>query len=170
MKLIYEFTIYLRNMAIVLAVGFFLMAFSSYQERLEETVQIEKSLTTAEKGFLRIKTRMGGGQRVRTINAYGYIEGIDSSNVDSRRVIMGIGEVYSKEFEKDEGELIPIWYEVKNNFVYARVYKTPKETVDELIDGTNQSKSLYIKVTFILMLIPIFFYLLQRFLSRFVKE
>lgn len=163
MKTIHEFMVFLKFGSIFLAIGTLLMTCNAHNDDLKEIEKIKNGIETAKKGFLRIKTYSGRGSRSVTISVYGYIEGVDSSIVDSRRVIIGVGEVYSKDFEdKFEEDLIPIWYDVSKNFVYARVYKTSKETITKMSEAVERSKKLYIKANLILMFLPFLFYFFQK--------
>jgi hypothetical protein len=169
MKTLYEFITFLKYGSIFLAIGTAFMTYNAYRDEVEDIEKINYGLDTSKMGFLRIKSRIGGGMRVRTINAYGYIERVDSSNIDSRRVIMGIGEVYSKDFDnKFEGDLIPIWYDVSKDFVYARVFKTSKETIFKLLDAAERSKKLYLKINLFLIFLPFLFYLFQKLIAKFL--
>lgn len=163
MKTLFGIALLLKFISIFLAIGTLLMTCNAQNDEFKEIEKTKYGLENSHKGFLRIKIKVGGGSRVKTINAYGYIEGVDSTNVDTRRVVIGIGEVYSKDFEnKFEGDLIPIWYDENKDFVYARVYKTSKETVNELVNSAKKSKNIYRMVNLILVLLPFIFYFLQK--------
>ena len=132
-----------------------------------DVTQTEKNLEIAKKGYLRIRTTYGGSGRTQTKSAYGYIEGVDSLTKD-RRVIVGIGGFYSDTFKKAEGELIPIWYNLENDFVLARVFETQKKTIQDMTVEMKERQDGYIKSSLIFFGIFLFFYLCYKILSRFV--
>lgn len=119
---------------------------------------IEKS----KKGFLKLTETIGPTTRTSSKYLVGYIVEFQDT-INTYKIMVTRRNKY---FDKEAGDIVPIWYNETSHFLMERIYKTPQETIDFLDQEAQDEKWFYIKVSAVLFLIYVFLIFLENHLSK----
>lgn len=137
--------------------------FLKYDSRQEKKIVV-KNIENSQKGFLRILTKGGGGQKTPTIYGYGYLKGAVDTTIEYK-IILGENHEYYNEFKNvKEDDFIPIWQTVDNSFVMERRFATQKETIKWIKNRESQETYFLSKLVAIMWGIYIFIFVVIKWI------
>ncbi len=153
--------------------GWILFSFVSLLSTCDHSSELKKTINNikkSKKGFLKINFVSGNTMRTPTIYGFGYIEGVEDS-LSEHKILLGRSHTYfSQLFDKDSGDLVPVWYTQDKHFVMERIYDTHEVTIKYLNDFENEGLKIQLKISLFFFSIYLFLKFLGKGLSKIVPK